>query len=719
MSMPSAAPPFPHLAPARSPDAIHIGEAGQLLLRKWRLIAGAGLVAFIASTIFVSVVSPRYTGEARLILESRDSFYTRPTQDRAEQPQQIDEQAVASQVQVVMSRDLAREAIKQLSLVGNEEFDPLAGEMGLLRRLMILVGISKNPHDRPAEDRILENYYDRLLVYPVGKSRIIAIEFRSKDPDLAARAANTIADLYLEFQEGAKKDTARNASSWLGTNIDALRRRVSEAEAKVEAFRGKSGLFVGTNNAPINAQQLSELNTQLAQARTAKADSEAKATLIRDMIKGGRAFEIPDVANNELIRRLIEQRINLRAQLALELRTLLSEHPRIKELNAQVNDLEAQIRGAAERTVRTLENDAKIAGSRLETLQAAIEAQKRVVVQANEAEVQLRALEREAKAQRDQLESYLARFREATARDAENAVPPDARIVSRAVTPDRPSFPKKIPIVLFATLAAIILASGWVLGRELLAGPSAAEPAAQDYPEEEAAPETGPHRDSGRFTFSRSDPPFDMAPANAAPALPPPAPEPPTERFELDPLIARLGAALPQGRGRRVLVTGLDGKSSAPELAKALGRALALRHRAVLISLDGRGELEARLGFSDLVAGDASFGEAIGRAGESRLHLVTAGLLGGVLLIDEWPGLDATICAFDQTYDSVLFLLHDGARPNILDAIAPRMDSVVIASDEDATSEPLVDLYERAREAGARDVVVAREAAADADLVAA
>ena len=192
--------------------------------------------------------------------------------------------------------------------------------------------------------------------------------------------------------------------------------------------------------------------------------SQAKARLIREMIKSGRTFEIPDVANNELIRRLIEQRINLRAQLALELRTLLPEHPRIKELNAQVNDLEAQVRGAAERTVRTLENDAKIAGSRVETLQSAIDAQKGVVSQANEAEVQLRALEREARAQREQLESYLARYREATARDAENAVPPDARIVSRAITPDRPSFPKKMPIILFATLAAVILVAGWIVG---------------------------------------------------------------------------------------------------------------------------------------------------------------------------------------------------------------------------------------------------------------
>jgi polysaccharide biosynthesis transport protein len=591
MSSSYAAPPIgvlPHDASPRALDSLHAGQAMRLLRDRWRFVAGAGLAAFAASFLFVTVVTPRYTGEARLILESRDSFYTRPTQDRSEQPLQIDEQAVASQVQVVLSRDLAREAIKQLGLVGNPEFDPLAGEMGLLRRLMILVGLTKNPLDRPAEDRVLENYYERLLVYPVGRSRIIAIEFRSRDPELAAKGANTVAELYLNLQEGAKKDTARNASSWLGINIEALRRRVADAEAKVEEFRGKSGLFVGTNNAPINAQHLSELNTQLAQARTAKADAEAKAKLIRDMIKGGRAFEIPDVANNELIRRLIEQRINLRAQLALELRTLLPEHPRIKELNAQVNDLEAQVRGAAERTVRTLENDAKIAGSRVETLQSALDTQKGVVVQANEAEVQLRALEREAKAQRDQLESYLTRYREATARDAENAAPPDARIVSHAIVPDRPSFPKKLPIVLFTTLAAMILAAGWIVGREMLATPGAAG-RVPEYPEEDALAGRAGEGDQGRFTYARQNP-YEAGPppaANATRALPPPIAAAEAERFELEALIARLSEVLPQGRGRRVLVTGFEAGSSAPDLAQALGRALSLRNRAILVAIDG------------------------------------------------------------------------------------------------------------------------------------
>src|SRR5215203_1288927 len=152
----ATAPAAPDAADGRL-EAVHLGDMTRLLSGRWRLLAGAGIAAFAASVLFVTLVPPRYTGEAKLILESRDSFYTRPTQDRGEQQPLIDEQAVASQVQVVMSRDLARDAIKQLGLVGNEELDPLAGEISLVRRLMILTGLTKNPLDRPPEDRVLEN----------------------------------------------------------------------------------------------------------------------------------------------------------------------------------------------------------------------------------------------------------------------------------------------------------------------------------------------------------------------------------------------------------------------------------------------------------------------------------------------------------------------------------------------------------------------------------
>ena len=692
---------FPLSQPPEAEAAgVTLAHIGRAFMREWRWIAVPALIAFIASAVFVTVVSPRYTGEAKLLLESRDSYYTRPGQDRAmEQSQLIDEQAVASQVQVVMSRDLAREAIKRLKLVGNPEFDPLVDGIGPLKRLMMLFGLG-NPLERPPEDRVLETYYERLLVYPQGKSRIVTIEFRSKDPELAARAANTIAELYLELQEAAKKDTARTASTWLGTNIEALRTRLAQAEAKVEEFRARSGLLMGSNNATITAQQLSELNTQLVQARSALAESQAKARLIRDLIKSGRTFEIPDVANNELVRRLTEQRVSLRAQMAFESRTLLPAHPRMKELSAQLADLESQIRGAAERTVRTLENDATIAASRVETIQATLDAQKTVVGSANENEVQLRALEREAKAHRDQLEAYLARYREATARDVENAVPADARIVSRAIVPSNPSFPKKGSIVALMTLAGAMLGAGAVLARELL-GDRPRVPLR--VPEPESAWTTA---DLDRF---RRPAGLDASASNLDEADDPTWPVP-DDRYHLDPLVERLERRDIVGRGRRVLVTSPEGAAGARDLAMALGRVLALKGRAIVATLDAvDDDPVGRPGFTDLVAGEVSFAAVIDRDPGSRLHRVAPGSIDRGLLVDEWDGVEIALSAFDQTYDWVVCVLQEADDEHLFGLLAARVDAAIIASEAEPTDPGLVRLYENAQAAGAGDVIVVRE----------
>jgi polysaccharide biosynthesis transport protein len=138
-----------------------------------------------------------------------------------------------------------------------------------------------------------------------------------------------------------------------------------------------------------------------------------------------------------------------------------------------------------------------------------------------------------------------------------------------------------------------------------------------------------------------------------------------------------------------------------------------------MLSIDA-GAPEFRHGFSDLVAGDVSFSDIIGRDGRSRLHIVGAGLLDGTRLVEESPAVDVALQAFDQTYDWVVCLLHDSTNAALLGLVAPRVDTVVIVSNEDATSPPLVAFYERANAAGAPDVVVAREAEpVEADLVAA
>ena len=134
-------------------------------------------------------------------------------------------------------------------------------------------------------------------------------------PSLRRASTNAIAERYLVLQQAAKQDQTRSAGTWLSGEIETLRKKVAEAEAKVEQYRSKTNLFIGTNNTSLSNQQLGEYNAQLASARAQKSDAEAKARLIREALKSGGPVEFSDIVNSELMRRLSEQHVTLRAQL--------------------------------------------------------------------------------------------------------------------------------------------------------------------------------------------------------------------------------------------------------------------------------------------------------------------------------------------------------------------------------------------------------------------
>ncbi|RYE51631.1 MAG: lipopolysaccharide biosynthesis protein, partial [Rhizobiaceae bacterium] len=338
------------------------------LMRKKLWVIIPTLAVALLSFVAVNSMSPRYKSEARILVDGRENVFLRPNAERVEDRVTIDPEAITSQVQVVLSRDLAREIIRKNRLGERPEFDSVLRGISPLRSLLAMLGIGRDPLKLTAEERVLESYYDRLTAFAIDKSRVIAIEFQSSDPELAARVANSIAEGYMSMQQVAKQDQAKSASQWLSGEIDNLRKKVAEAESRVEDFRGKTNLFIGMNNTTLSNQQMGEINTQASNARALRSDAESKARLIREMLRTGQPIEASEVLNSELVRRLGEQRVTLRAQLAEQSSTLLDGHPRIKELRAQIGDLDRQLRDEAAKISRSLENDAKIAGARAESM---------------------------------------------------------------------------------------------------------------------------------------------------------------------------------------------------------------------------------------------------------------------------------------------------------------------------------------------------------------
>jgi succinoglycan biosynthesis transport protein ExoP len=281
--------------------------------------------------------------------------------------------------------------------------------------------------------------------------------------------------------------------------------------------------------------------------------------------------------------------------------------------------------------------------------------------------VQLRALEREAKAQRDLFESYLAKYREATARDSIAAAPADARIISRAVVSNIPYFPKKMPIVLIAALGTFCLSAAFVVTGALLSG----ETYRSARRAGDAAAVERPANARSRAT--------DRLPA--APNLPVLASAPPpivaASAPEAGASIGDIVAALHQSgeAGRCIAVIGSARDVGTTLTAIALARALSRTARVVLVDLafaspnvDVISTDPTAPGMAELVRGQASFGDIISRDRASRTHVVTAGQVGGDAAgLLQSQMLWAAVGALSQSYDYLV--LDAGAQSEI--ALAP------------------------------------------------
>jgi len=450
---------------------VDLGKLFASLARNWLRILTVALVVTGVAFVLAWMATPHYKAETRILIETRESVFTRPDTGNAEADRPIlDEEGVTSQVEIISSTDILKQVSQNLGLSKLPEFDP-AANMSMLTKLLVVAGLKSDPHEIPADERVLKAFREKLNVYRVERSRVIVIEFSSEDPKLAAEVPNAIADAYLAVSRNAKLLSNSDATDWLAPEVADLSKRVKEAEARVADYRGKSDLLIGQNNAVLATQQLSELSSELSRVRAGRAASEANAESMRKALQAGGSLDaLPGVLSSTLIQRLRERQVQLKADIADLSTTLLGNHPRVRALNSQLADLDRQIRVEAQNVLKGIVTEAQTAQLRENQIVADLNTLKAASARAGEQEVELRALEREAASQRQLLESYMTRYREATSRKDRNYLPADARIFSRAVTPAEPYFPKIVPIVGAAFVASLLIMAVVTLLQELFSG---------------------------------------------------------------------------------------------------------------------------------------------------------------------------------------------------------------------------------------------------------
>lgn len=457
-------------ATGNGPDDMRM-DVGALLSAIVRRLIRIALVTAVAAGIAAALlmqIPKLYESSASLLVEPRENAYLRAPGDLGGGSSGITAEAMmSSQIELIKSRDLLSEVAKSEKLAEVPEF----AEPGFSPITYVLGLMGRTPPKGDVDEMVLGNLASRMTVIRERDSAVVSIYVRSESPELAARIANALAETHIRRRTAQSISDTAEASVWLDREIARLREVVSKAETAVADFKIANDLFVGSNATPVTDQQLSTVASQIVEAQQRQNAADARAGLIRGLIEGGQAVEgIADVRDSVVVQSLLESKGTMQSELAQRSTTLLPNHPTIRALNAQIEQIDRQIAAEALKIASALDVEARVERELETKLKADLVAAKSVASSATKGSVTLDGLEREAKAQRDLLETYLARYSDASARTASNAALPDVRIITAAAPSSEPASPKvalTLGAVIFVMLALQI---GLIIFGELSSG---------------------------------------------------------------------------------------------------------------------------------------------------------------------------------------------------------------------------------------------------------
>ncbi len=451
-------------------DAIDFRVILAVLRRRKHVILGCIVLVTLLAAVIVFQLTPRYTAEASIMLDTRKN----PMVDLQSvlSGQQVDSAAIRSELEVLKSRTLAQKVADKLDLYFRPEFNPSVRPPRLAESLLhplqsvtALFGRSTMLPGEPADATPEETEEDRRIAVARalmahvdatndGRSYLIRIRAESRDREFAAKIANAYVDVYLLDQLEAKFDAVRRASSWLNEHLTELRDKVRDSDHAVEMFKEQHNLTEVKGGGTLTAQQLSDLNSQLMIATADRTQKESTLRQLQDQLRGGNV-DAASVLASPLIQRLREQEAELLRRQAELATRYKPAHPTMINLRAEIQDTKRKLDEEIGKTIRGMEGDLAVARAREVSLRDTIRGLQKNTSEQDKAMVQLHEIEREAEANRALYENFLSKFKQTSAQ--EDIQQADARVVATATPPTAPTYPNKTMLTGFAFIVSIFL----------------------------------------------------------------------------------------------------------------------------------------------------------------------------------------------------------------------------------------------------------------------
>ncbi|MBI1356921.1 MAG: polysaccharide biosynthesis tyrosine autokinase [Acidobacteria bacterium] len=438
-------------------DASFLLEYWMVLWRRRWTIALASLVTAALGLAVSMTLTPVYSGEAMLQIEGvNQNFMGLESLNPVAAPTGPINVYLPTQMQILESDSLVASVVDKMGLAERDEFQ---GE-GLSTRLGRKLGLVSTP-PLPASEVALKKARKKLSVEPIVQTHLVVVGFQSKDPELAAALPNALAQEFIRKNLELRRDAGKSTSAWLEEELHDQKRLLEDAENSLQTYARKNGLyFTGQAQESIAEDKMRQMQSELL-----RAEAEAAATQARFEAAVSSAPEtLGEVLSDQSLRQKEGALTTLKQELAQTELWFKPNYPRVRELQAQIGEIESTLQQERANIVQRIENDYRTARRRADLLGAELERQIKVVSGESQVAVQYNILKREVETNRQVYDSLLQRMKEAgVAAAIQNS---NITIVDAARVPLEPSEPNIPRNVLLGWLVGLCGAIGLVFVRD-------------------------------------------------------------------------------------------------------------------------------------------------------------------------------------------------------------------------------------------------------------
>ncbi len=437
----------PNAQPQGNEGEVHLLDRLAVVYR-YRQIAFAVFVLTTLTVMIQGYTTERiYRAQARVLIEPERTSAL-PGSMQAEQAFEDPEIYFQTQYKIIKSRDVGRIATRKVKLETIPEFNgskapaatPLTVLKGLQGKLLGLVR-SKAVVDTPKADEtpdeasLVNAFLSRVSVDPVRGSHLVDVTFQAEDPQFAAAAANTLADVYVEQNLARKQSSTQNMIEFLGVESGKQKQKVGDSQRSLGEYREKQNALSLDEKQNMVVSNLTKYNDDVMKA---KSNREQKEAVYKQLMDAGTSIDsLAIITQNTTINGLKTNLESLKRDRSQLLQTYTEKHPKVVDINAKISETGHQLEDEKNRAVNTVKNDYEAARIAEKNAHNSLESAKAESVDLNRKGINYGMMEREAKSNEEVLTALLQRENEL--RVSSNSKQNNVSVIERAEVPKSPT----------------------------------------------------------------------------------------------------------------------------------------------------------------------------------------------------------------------------------------------------------------------------------------